>query len=58
VISITKKKLIIVSNREPYVHRKNKEEILYKKSLSGVISALGWLAREEKIDSKNIIVLK
>jgi len=35
VISITKKKLIIVSNREPYVHRISKEEIVCKKSLGG-----------------------
>ncbi|HUS99407.1 MAG TPA: trehalose-6-phosphate synthase [Candidatus Thermoplasmatota archaeon] len=47
-ISITRRKLILVTNREPYVHRKIKNEIICKKSLGGVISALDPLMQQHK----------
>jgi trehalose 6-phosphate synthase/phosphatase len=47
-ISIIKRKLVLVSNREPYIHRKLKNEIVCKKSIGGVISALDPLMQKHK----------
>lgn len=47
-ISITKKKLILVTNREPYIHRRIKNDIICKKSIGGVISALDPLMQKHK----------
>lgn len=38
----------MVTNREPYIHRKIKNEILCKKSIGGVISALDPLIQKHK----------
>ena len=47
-ISIRKNNLILVTNREPYIHRKIKKEIVCKKSLGGVVSALDPLMQKHK----------
>lgn len=47
-ISITWNKLILVTNREPYIHRKIKKEIICKKSIGGVVSALDPLMQIHK----------
>jgi trehalose 6-phosphate synthase/phosphatase len=47
-IFISKRKLILVSNREPYIHQKIKQEILCKRSMGGVISALDPLMQKHK----------
>jgi trehalose 6-phosphate synthase/phosphatase len=46
-VSITKK-IIVVSNTEPYSHRKTKKGIVCKKSLGGVVSALDPLMQKHK----------
>ncbi len=46
--NIQKKRLIMVSNREPYAHNRTKKGIVLKKSLGGVISALDPLMQETK----------
>lgn len=47
-ISIIDKKLILVTNREPFIHKRIKKEIYCKKSIGGVISALDPLMQEHK----------
>ena len=47
-ISISKNRLILVTNREPYIHRRIKNEISCKKSIGGVISALDPLMQQHK----------
>ncbi|MBN2599480.1 MAG: trehalose-6-phosphate synthase, partial [Candidatus Thermoplasmatota archaeon] len=47
-IDIIKNKLILVTNREPYIHRKIKKEIICKKSIGGVVSALDPLMQKHK----------
>lgn len=46
--NIQKQRLIMVSNREPYAHIRNKNGIILKKSSGGVVSALDPLMQETK----------
>lgn len=46
--SILKKRLILVTNREPYSHNRTKKGIIFKKSSGGVVSALDPLMQECK----------
>ena len=45
---INKKRLIIVSNREPYSHEKTEEGIICRRSVGGVVSALDPLMQERR----------
>ncbi len=46
--NISQKKIILVTNREPYSHEKQNSSITVKKSIGGVVSALDPLMQQSK----------